>query len=114
MKRFTGLVFFSCFLTASCVAQAIDDDERIAPKASKANGIAVTFNASDSCNLRINGKDYGDIVKNKSKTIMLALGSYKMSFESLETGEVIINRSFRLLRDSVKSGRYAYPVAFKQ
>src|SRR5687767_14729401 len=105
------LTFISAFLiTSYTLAQEIRDEdnpviERPNPRVARTNTIVdVTFLPTDTCNLRINGKDYGQIVK--SKTIKLPLGSYRLFFESLETGETLKKRSFRLTRDSLTNGKY--------
>lgn len=121
MKHLIILSFVACFITSYGSAQEIPTDEpakepRTSTQPVRAiNTFAVTFIASsDTCNLRINGMDYGEIAKNSSKTIKLPLGNYRLFFESLETGKTMKERSFRLTRDKVTGGTYTYPVTFKQ
>ena len=57
----------------------------------------------------INGEDYGKIFKNSPTTIKLPFGNYSLLFESLETGKIIKDRSFRLTKDSARDGKYSYP-----
>jgi len=115
MKHLIILMFLGCCVNSYCSAQALPTDTIIktssAPREAK---FAVTFISSDTCNLRINGIDYGEIVKNKAKTIAIPLGNYKFLFESLETGEAIKKRSFRFTRDSLQDGKYTYQVIFKR
>ena len=116
MKQFIILLFFSCLIASYCPAQVIQSDEPdkhtgvIPPR--QALLVAVTFATDDTCNLTINNKDYKEVAKNK--IVKLPLGNYRLFFESLETGKIIRDRSFRLTREMVTGGKYTYPVIFKQ
>src|SRR5690349_20551782 len=116
MKALIVLSFLGCLVSSYCAAQNLDDApvrER-EPVRPNVPTIAVTFTSNDTCNLRINDKDQGNINKNSAKTIFLPLGSHRLFFESLETGETIKKRSFRLTKDSISGARIVYPVTFKQ
>jgi hypothetical protein len=119
MKCLIVTFISACLISSYTLAQEIRDEDtprterRNPPVAARTNTIVdVTFLPTDTCNLRINGKDYGQIVK--SKTIRLPLGNYKFFFESLETGETLKKRSFRLTRDSLSNGKYTLPVRFRE
>jgi len=121
MKHLIILSFLACLITSYCSAQELPTDEPAKEPRNPTRPVrttstfAVTFIAgSDTCNLRINGMDYGEIARNSSKTIKLPLGNYRLFFESLETGKTMKERSFRLTRDKLTGGAYTYPVAFKQ
>ncbi len=112
MKHLIILFFLVCLVTSFCSAQSpIDLTGKLPKPVSKIGTIAVTFISNDTCNLVIDGNDYGKIVNDK--TIKLQLGNYKLIFESLETGKTIKDRAFRLTKDKVKGGTYSYPVTFK-
>lgn len=114
MKYLIVLLFLSCLITSYSSAQIIEDEPVVNERVRIVSTIAVTFIPNDTCNLFINGKDFGEIAKNRPRTIRLPLGNHRLFFESLETGESIKKRSFRLTRDSLAGGRYIYPVTFKQ
>ena len=114
MKHLLLLLFLGCLITSCCSAQDLDDKPPPPPPPPRVPTVAVTFIANDTCSLRINKNEYGEIVKNKSRTIDLPFGNYRLFFESLETGETLIKRSFRLIRDSITGGKFTYQVTFKQ
>lgn len=115
MKHSIILLLLGCLATSYCSAQALPPDPVVqGPRPPKETKFAVTFISSDTCSLRINGTDYGEIDKNSPKTIALPVGNHRFFFESLETGETIRKRSFRLTRDSLRDGKYTYQVVFKQ
>jgi hypothetical protein len=116
MKSLIVLSFLGCLVCSYCTAQNLDDAPVRAREPVRINTptFAVTFIPTDTCNLRINDRDQGIIYKNSSKTIYLPLGSHRLLFESLETGETIKKRSFRLTKDSISGARIVYPVTFKQ
>lgn len=119
MKHLILSFFSACLVTFYCSGQEIPEGDVAPakrpsdskPTARPISTIAVTFLSNDTCNLIINTKNYGEIVK--SKTVNLPLGNYKLFFESLETGETIKKRSFRLTKDSLTGGRYTFPINFK-
>ena len=115
MKPFFIFLFFSCLIASYCSAQPLganEPDRSIKPKPSPQTLlVAVTFVTDDTCNLVINNKDYKEVVKNK--IVNLPLGNHKLFFESLETGKIIRNRSFRLTKDKITGGKYTYPIIFK-
>lgn len=116
MKHLIIILFLGCLITSYCSAQVIIPDHQrphIDPPPQEFK-VAVTFIPNDTCNLKINGIDRVKIVKNSPQTIWLPLGNYRLFFESLETGETINKRSFRLNRDSITGGKYTYQVTFKQ
>lgn len=112
MKHQIKLVFLGCFVTSFCSAQAIDPGTPA--RTTNKKTVPIIFNATDSCFLRIDGVNKGKIARNKPKTIMLLPGQHEIFLESLETGETITNRSFRLTPDSIKGGKYNYLVTFEQ
>jgi hypothetical protein len=119
MKHLIILLFLGFLVTSYCTAQSPEELTGLRPAAAVRNRapvravgmITVTFITNDTCNLKIGDADYGEFVNNK--TIKLPLGNYRLSFESLETGETINKRSFRLTRDSITGGKYTYQVTFK-
>src|SRR4051812_38481734 len=123
MKQLIVLLFSLCSIASYCSAQVIPGSDDPPPRSSNRSPavktIAVIFIPTDTCNLSLNkvggGKTIsGQIVnKNSPTTIKLPLGNYSLLFESLETGKIIKDRSFRLTRDSVTDGAYSYPVTFK-
>lgn len=119
MKQLILTLFIKSLLASCCAAQEIPGNENPTPAtrpapARSVSKYAVTFTATDTCVLKIDGMDYGEIRGGASKTVKLPLGVYRLFFESLETGETIKNRSFRLAQDSVAGGFYTYPVTFKK
>jgi hypothetical protein len=115
MKCLSMFLLLYCFTNYDCSAQVLEDDSD--PAARRTNVpprrtlVTVTFVTADTCNVTINNQDYGNFVK--SKTLKLALGNYKLFFESLENGKTTIDRSFRLTRDKVTGGTFNYVVTFK-
>ena len=118
MKYLITFLLSVCLSSSYCFAQALEDDPVVVAdnksRPTPQTLIAVTFVPTDTCNLVINGRDYGEVAKNSAKTIRLYPGSHRLFFESLETGEAIKKRSFRITRDSARGGKYTYPVMFKQ
>lgn len=125
MKHLIVLLASACLITSYCSAQVVDDDnnhshDNMSHTTSRIPKIDVTFIPTDTCSLSINKVGGGLIVsgrtvnKNSPTIITLSLGNYSLLFESLETGKIIKDRSFRLTRDSVKGRTYSYPaVTFK-
>lgn len=121
MKQLVISAFLSFLITAYCSAQRPVDitppttrptsPPRPRPPSTPASTITVTFNSDDTCNVSINGKDYGEFAT--KKTISLPYGSYKLFFESLETGKIIKNPNFQLVRDSITGRTYKYSVTFE-
>ena len=109
------ITFLLTYLIIPCCSAQPEPSEDVVrpgkPKPSP-NTVSVVFISNDTCNLKINGRDYR--IKNSPVTIKLPAGSHRLLFESLETGETIIRRSFRLTKDSAVGGRYTYNVMFKQ
>jgi hypothetical protein len=109
------ITFLLTYLIIPCCSaqpEPSEDVERRSKPRPPTTTISVVFIANDTCNLVINGRNYG--IKNSPVTIKLPAGSHRLLFESLETGETIIRRSFRLTKDSAVGGRYTYTVMFKQ
>jgi hypothetical protein len=114
MKRLIILLLAICLINSYSSGQDLPTNNTPIKKSAAKRTIQkypVTFTANDTCNLRINGEDHGEIMK--SKTIQLPLGFYKLFFESLETGETIKKRFFRLTRDSLTDGKYTFAVKFR-
>src|SRR5690242_14311676 len=126
MKHLIVSLFSACLITSYCSAQVPPGEEPGGKSTTTththshtetpAKGIAVEFIPTDTCYLSISkiggGKTgSGQIInKNSPTTIQLSSGNYSLLFESLETGKIIKDRSFRLTKDSVKGGKYSYPV----
>jgi hypothetical protein len=123
MKHLIVLLFSACLITSYCSAQVVEHHDKPTPTTPHSpppvRTIAVEFIPTDTCNLSINDVGGKKIVsgitvnKNSPKAVTLPLGNYSLLFESLETGKIIKDRSFRLTRDSVVDGKYSYPVTFK-
>jgi len=125
MKYLIVLLFSACLITSYCTAQAPHRPNNKPtptpplPPPTSAKKIDVIFLPTDTCSLSINDVGGKKIVsgttinKNSPQTIKLALGNYSLLFESLETGKIIKDRSFRLANDSLVDGKYSYPVTFK-
>ena len=125
MKYLIVLLFSVCLINSYCSAQKPIRPEGGTvkppppPPPPSPKTIDVIFLPTDTCNLSINKVGGGKVgsgitvIKNSPSTIKLPLGNYSLLFESLETGKIIKDRSFRLTRDSVVDGKYNYPVTFK-
>jgi hypothetical protein len=116
-KRLIIILFLFLLITGYSSAQPPPlETSPPAPKKSKTirpvSTFAVTFLPTDTCILKIDGEERGEIVK--SKTIKLPLNTYRLFFESLETGETVKKRFFRLTRDSLKDGKYTFVVVFSK
>lgn len=119
MKHFILLLLVGFSTMDYCSAQPPPDDDDVRPNPPGRNPprtpqYAIEFVPNDTCNLIINGTDYGKIGRSSRKILKLRPGSYMLLFESLETGEIIRNRSFRLNSDSLTDGKYIYTVTFKE
>lgn len=114
MKYIIFLLLSGLLTTAYCSAQPPPPPKLTpTPRSTAVALYPIEFSANDTCNLVINGTDYGIIDKNSQKIIRLRFGNYRLFFESLETGETITNRSFRFNKDSVSAGKYIYAITFK-
>jgi hypothetical protein len=116
MKKPYTLLFLACAFSSYSSGQDLSPVKpvKVVPQKAKTTEVPVVFIPNDTCNLRINGSDFGEIPKNSLKTIWLPLGYHRLFFESLETGETIKKRYFQLHRDSLRDGKYTYQVTFKQ
>jgi hypothetical protein len=132
MKHFIVLFLLGCLVTSYCSAQKPgvltggdknDKGGKSTPKGTSSRpAFDVIFLPTDTCNLSINEVEEGKIGKivkattvnkNNPTIIQLSSGNYSLLFESLETGKIIKDRSFRFTKDSVRDGKYSYPVTFK-
>jgi hypothetical protein len=115
MKCLIILFFATCLTNSYCSAQDLELKTNVPKKKPQMKKFvqtyAVTFTTNDTCTLKIDGEDRGEIVK--SETIKLPLGTYRLFFESLETGEAIKKRVFRLTKDSLTDGKYTLAVMFR-